>query len=34
MQDGCVGQCVVGTAVDSGRVSGSGVVRDVVVMLV
>ena len=34
MQDGCVGQCVVGTAVESGRVSGSGVVRDVVVMVV
>ena len=34
MQDGCVGQCVMGTAVESGRVSGSVVVRDVVVMVV
>jgi len=34
MQDECVGQCVAGTAVTSGRVSGSAVVRDVVVMVV
>ena len=34
VQDGCVGQCVVGTTVESGRVSGSVVVRDVVVMVV
>ena len=34
VQDGCVGQCVVGTAVESGRVRGSIVVRDMVVMVV
>ena len=34
MQDECVGQCVAGTAVTSGRVSGSAVVRDVGVMVV
>ena len=34
VQDDCVGQCVVGTAATSGRVGGSTVVRDMVVMVV
>ena len=34
MQDDCVGQYVVGTAAPIGRVRGSTMVRDVVVMVI